>query len=237
MTKSDRQQFNSWLNSISILGRVSSVEISTMIVDEIVEEIFIPFEVYQAIYLISPGYLAESDVDGYLRDRYLRLRRQLELQYALLLTDKNSILYNEELAIQVKEDLPLLAQDDIPWSNLPCRLPPPVNFDGTGENKVLYQLLAEPHFKSTLRHLGTIKASLDRQNLELSLSINNLTYAQTVIQLDGKIVNRYASEIVEHPQQKEIVKLHQAGVEAGTKQWYKLLQFITETIQRSRRLQ
>ena len=217
----------------SLLGE-SQIEISTAIVDEITEDIFIPYEVYREIYSISPHYLAELGIDASLRDRYLQLRRQLELQYALLLSDRNSILYDKTLAPEVTRDLPILANNTTTWDNLPCRLPP-VNLDRATENGVLYRLLAEPHFKITLQQLGNIKASLDRRNLQLSGSVNNnfnLTYAQTIITLDGKISNRYASEIIEHPQQNEILNLHQQGVEAGTKQWYKLLRFVTEIIQR-----
>lgn len=236
MTKLDRQNINNWFNSInSLLGEISTVEISTTIVDEITEDIFIPYEVYQEIYAISPHYLAELGIDESMGDRYLQLRRQLELQYALLLCNENSILYNKSLVPEVTRDLPILARDTTTWENLPCRLPPPVNSQQNDGNRVLYRLLAEPQFKITLQQLGNIKASLDRHNLQLSGSVNNdfnLTYAQTVIQLDGKIINRYASEIIEHPQQQEIIRLHQKGVEAGTKQWYKLLRFVTEIIQR-----
>jgi hypothetical protein len=228
----------------SLLGEISAVEISTMIVDEITEDIFLPFEVYQAIYEISPSYLAELEINPQLRDRYLRLRRQLELQYALLLTDENSFCYDEQLAAEVKVDLPLLAKESTTWSSLPCRLPPPVNANYTNDNGFLYQLLAEPTFKTILRQLGKIKEALDRRNLQLARSARNdltmtydVTYAQTVIQLDGKIINRYASEIIQHPQQTEIIKLHQQGIEAGEKQWHKLLRFVTEIIQRQYKFQ
>lgn len=235
MTKLDRQNINNWFNSInSLLGEISTVEISTTIVDEITEDIFIPYEVYRSLYSISPHYLAQLGIDVSLHDRYLQLRRQLELQYALLLSDRNSILYDKSLAPEVTRDLPTLANHTTTWDNLPCRLPP-VNLDRATENEVLYRLLAEPHFKTILQQLGNIKASLDRRNLQLSGSVNNnfnLTYAQTIITLDGKISNRYASEIIEHPQKKEILKLHQQGVEAGTKRWYNLLRFVTEIIQR-----
>ena len=232
MTKLNRQKFNSWLDSINLLS-VSQVEITTAIVDEITEDIFIAYEVYREIYAISPHYLVELGIDDTLRDRYLQLRRRLELQYALLLCNENNILYNKRLAPQIARDLPLLTQNTT-WENLPCRLPP-LNSQDSAENRVLSQLLAEPDFKMTLQQLGNIKTSLDRRNLQIRGALNknsNLTYAQTIITLDGKISNRYASEIIEHPQQQEIIKLHQKGVEAGTKQWYKLLQFITEVRQR-----
>ena len=238
MTQLNRQNLHSWLDAISsVLGKVSAVEIQTTIVDQITDEVFIPYEVYQALYLISPSYLAELKIQEDLRDRYLRLRRQLELQYALLLIDKNSSLYSQQLAAQVKEDLPLLTQDNTPWNNLPCRLPPPVSFDRTEDDQTVYRLLAEPSFRSMLRQLGTAKAALDRLNSQSTTSTDancQITYAQTVFQLDGKLVNRYASEILEHSQQPAIVKLHQEGVAAGIKQWYKLLQFMTQVVGQSR---
>ena len=250
MTELDKQNFpdspplknlNSWLNSMSaLLGEISTVEINTMIVDEITEDVFLPYEVYQAIYEISPSYLEELKIDSSLRDRYLKLRRQLELQYALLLTDENSSLYNEELAPEVIRDLPLLAQETTTWEKLPCRLPPLIDYGSLAANKVLYQILAEPHFQTILRQMGELKASLDRRNLQLSQSTENnldLTYVQTLIQLDGKIVNRYASAIIQHPQQKEIIELHKKGIELGEKQWHKLLQFVTEIVQRQQKFQ
>lgn len=231
-----KQNLNSWLNSMSsLLGEISAIEINTMIVDEITEDIFLPYEVYQAIYAISPDYLAELGIEEKLRDRYLRLRRQLELQYALLLTDENSFFYDERLAAEVRVDLPLLARESLGWENFPCRLPSPISVNHTATNG----LLAEPSFKTVLRQLGNIKASLDRRNLQLSALakndstvISDVTYAQTIIQLDGKIINRYAAEIIQHPQQREILKLHQQGIKAGEKQWHKLLRFVTDILQR-----
>lgn len=234
-----QQSLDNWLNSINLLlSEVSAIEISTMIVDEITEEVFIPYEVYQAIYAISPESLAELGIAEKLRDRYLRLRRQLELQYALLLTNKESFLYNQKLAAEVQADLPMLAQETTSWESLPCRLPPPVSNSQNKEYKLLSQLLVEPSFRSVLRQLGNIKQDLDRRNLQLtnnsvkhnSAIISGVTYAQTVIQLDGKIINRYAAEIIQHPQQEAILKLHQQGVEAGENQWHKLLHFLTKII-------
>ena len=235
------QNLNSWLTSMgSLLGEISTVEINTMIVDEITEDVFLPYEVYQAIYEISPSYLEELKIDLSLRDRYLKLRRQLELQYVLLLTDENSPVYNKQLAPEVTRDLPLLATETTPWANLPCRLPPLVDRGSLTANSVLYRLLAEPHFKTILRQMGELKASLDRRNLQLTKSTENnsaFTYIQTSIQLDGKIVNRYASAILQHPQQKEIIDLHKTGIELGEKQWHKLLQFVTEIVRRQQKFQ
>ena len=230
-----QQNLKMWRTSLdTLLGGIGTVEISTTIVDEITEEVFIPYEVYQAIYSISPHYLEELKIDRRLRDRYLQLRRQLELQYALLLTNNNSTLYSESLAPEVTRDLLILSRDTTTWENLPCRLPPPINANSSAESNKLALLLAEPQFNFRLRQLGNIKIALDRRNLQSTLTGNefDLTYARTVIQLDGKINHHYASKILEHPQQQEIVQLHQKSVEAGIKQWYKLLQFVSGIVQR-----
>ena len=235
MTKSESKS-NSWYNSFNSLWEdISEIEITTAIADEITEDVFIPYEVYQEIYAISPSYLAESSISEQLHPRYLRLRRQLELQYALLLCDENSILYDSRSAAAIQQDLPLLARDSTPWESLPCRLPPPVG--SKMEEGVLNKLLVEPSFKAVLRQLGSVKASLDRQN-QLTGNTNNNSdsiYARTTIRLDGKIMNRYAAEILQHPQQKEILNLHQMGVVAGEKQWSKLRQFAVKFIQMSRK--
>ena len=239
------QNLNKWLSSISVLlGEISTVEISTTIVDEITEDIFLPYEVYQAIYDISPHYLAELGIHPSVRDRYLRLRRQLELQYALLAIDEDSSLYDPQLAPSVKNDLPILAKESTTWEDIPCRLPPPTDYGDSAKSGVLLQLLAEPNFKTTLRQIGKIKASLDRRNAKLSnspthysVTASELTYARTEIQLDGKITNLYAAELMKHPQQKEILGLHKQGIEAGEQQWRKLLQFVTEIVQRQQKFQ
>ncbi|NJL52394.1 MAG: hypothetical protein HC930_09570 [Hydrococcus sp. SU_1_0] len=94
----------------NLLENITTVEISTVIVDEIEDEIFIPWEVYQAIYDLSRSYLEQSAIDLSLWNRYLQLRRQLELAYCLLLVDASSSQYNRLLVAEVKRDLPLLSQ-------------------------------------------------------------------------------------------------------------------------------
>ena len=109
-----------------LLENITAVEISTVIVEEIVDEMFIPWEVYQGIYYISRSSLEQSNIDLSLRSRYLQLRRQLELAYCLLLTDSNSQLYNRTLVREIRRDLPILSCDDSEWETIPTRLPQPV---------------------------------------------------------------------------------------------------------------
>lgn len=234
-----QSDLNQWLNSISsLLGEVSSIEISTAIVDEILPEVFVPFEAYLAIYQISPAFLVQSGVHPSLRDRYLTLRRQLELQYALLLMDPNSYEQDPKIVAAVKQDLPALASDETSWEDLPCRLPPPM--DDNGDNAPLLDLLSEPIFTTVLRKLLEVKTLLDQRNRQLIRPESTgaspaITYVQTNIGLDGKISNRYAAKIIDHPQQAEIVSLHQQGLAVGERQWQKLLKFVTEVVQRQQK--
>lgn len=227
---------NQWLSSInSLLGEASSLEIKTTVVEEILPEVFLPYEAYQAIYQISPTFLMESGVHPSLRDRYLKLRRQLELQYALLLLDPQTYEPDPQTVAAVSQDLPALANHETSWEDLPCRLPPPTasNLANSG----LADLLAQPIFTTVLRQLSEVKTVLDQRNQHLIRPESTppdpaITYIQTSIRLDGQINNRYATQIIDHPQQAKIINLHQQGLAAGEKQWQRLLRFVTEIVRR-----
>jgi hypothetical protein len=60
-----------------------------------------------------------------------------------------------------------------------------------------------------------------------------MIYAQTVIQIDGDVINRYSQEIFDHPQRDMILEIHREGVIAGEKQWRGLLEFIIGLVQAS----
>ena len=110
----------------NLLENITAVEISTVIVEEIVDEIFIPWEIYQGIYYLSRCDLEQSAIDRSLRNSYLQLRRQLELAYSLLLVDVDSQLYNRTQALKIKQDLLVLSQKNADWETIPTRLPAPV---------------------------------------------------------------------------------------------------------------
>ena len=75
MTKEQRQEL---IRSFrDILVNVTALDVKTMIVSEIPLKPFIPWQVYSQIYLISPEYLAQQQVDVSRRDRYLELRHHL----------------------------------------------------------------------------------------------------------------------------------------------------------------
>ncbi|MGL5795684.1 MAG: hypothetical protein ACRC06_15050, partial [Waterburya sp.] len=185
----------------NLLENITAVEISTVIVEEIVDDIFIPWEAYQAICYISRDYLEQSGINVSLSDRYLQLRRQLELAYCLLLVDPSSPLYSRTLAKEIKRDLPILSQKNLEWESIPSRLPEPISNSRHQSMSEVNQLLRDPQFVDILQQLNKRKIALDRRDRSLRNSshphnINDSTYAQTSLQLDGKIINRYSQAIL-----------------------------------------
>ncbi len=218
-----------------LLENITAVEISTVIVEEIVDEMFIPWEVYQGIYSISRSNLEQSKIDLSLRSRYLQIRRQLELAYCLLLADPNSPLYNRTLVREIKRDLPTLTRQDAEWETLPTRLPKPIpssrHQDMSGVNK----LISDRSFINVLQQLHKRKVALDKRDRIISSSaipndITNSTYAQTSLQLDGKIVNRYSQAILERSDRNSLLQLHEQSTTAGEHQWRGMIRFMLSLV-------
>jgi hypothetical protein len=232
-----------------LLGELSGLEVNTTIVEEIAEEQSIPWEIYQAIYPISQSYLEQLNIHPSLRDRYLNLRRQLELEYVLLLSNPHSDLYNPSLAVHLNRDLSLLAQPNSDWETIPTRLPPPFPTENTESISAVQQLLHDYYFLRVLRKLGDAKMALDKRNQylwqsdseELSppydkiVGAKEITYAQTLIGLDGKIVNRYCQDLLTHPHKDLILAIHKEGVRVGEQQWRGLLEFILNIFRTEKR--
>lgn len=220
----------------NLLENITAVEISTVIVDEIVDEVFIPWEVYQAIYYLSRSYLEESTIDLSLWNRYLQLRRQLELAYCLLLIDASSSQYNRLLVAEVKRDLPTLSQQGVDWETIPTRLPEPIPNSRHSMSKI-NQLLRERQFINVLQQLNKRKTALDRRDRILRNSsrpnnITDTTYAQTSLQLNGKIVNRYSQAILGRSDRNLLLQLHEQSTATGEQQWRSLLKFMLSLIAR-----
>lgn len=219
----------------NLLENITAVEISTVIVEEIVDEIFIPWEAYQAIYYLCRDYLEQSAINASLSDRYLQLRRQLELAYCLLLVDPSSQLYNRTLVKEIKGDLPILSQKNPEWETIPSRLPEPIPSTRQQTMSEVNQLLSDRQFVNILQQLNKRKIALDRRDRSLRNSshphnINDSTYAQTSLQLDGKIINRYSQAILGRSDRDLLLHLHEQSTTAGEQQWHGLVKFMLSVI-------
>ncbi|MGK7926232.1 MAG: hypothetical protein AB4290_13480 [Spirulina sp.] len=220
---------------------LTALEVNTMVVDRITGDKFVPWQTYRSIYDLNDDELRRKKMPKHDRDRYLSLRNKLALEYALLASEPSSSLYDERM-------LEFLGQppDKIP---LPNPHPPEYNQLGKSEIQRVQKLLANSRFLRFLRKMGELKACWDNQELKIEqmkethpdLKIEDLQheinpdiiYAQTIVQLDGDMINRYAKEILDHPQRELILKLHQQSVEAGEKQWRGLFQFFLDLVQQA----
>ena len=219
----------------NLLENITAVEISTVIVDEIVDEIFIPWEAYQAIYYLSRFYLEQSAIDLSLHNRYLQLRRQLELAYCLFLVDSNSQLYNRTLVAEITRDLPILSQQSVDWETIPTRLPEPIPLSRRQNMSAINKLLRDPQFINVLQQLNKLKSALDRRDRILRGSsrqnnITDTTYAQTSLQLNGKIINRYSQAILGRSDRNLLLQLHEQSTSTGEQQWRGLVSFVLSLI-------
>lgn len=230
-----------------VLIDITALEVNTMVVEEITANKFIPWEAYRDIYPISKEYLERQGIHPSVRDRYLELRKNLELEYTLLLSDPKSEFYDPTILDSARQNNPILTNPRLELHEIQTRLPDP-----TSPEEILkaQKLLTESRFLRSLRKMSELKAALDNRNKALLKKQNeqpgyvkpeilhkavktDIIYAQTVMQLDGDVINRYSQEIVDHPHRDVILQIHREGVTASEKQWRGLLEFIIDLVQTS----
>jgi len=230
---------NVFLQSLTdILPEITALEVSTIVVEEITPNKFIPRQVYRELYPISQSFLENTGIDESLIDRYLQLHRTLLLKYISLLATPQSSLYTPGLLEAVNESHHLLANSNSDSKENPLQLPDPTD---SREAEQLEQLLSNPNFLRCLRKLGELKAILDQSNYRLQKKLDanlnemltEVIYARTVVQLDGDVLNSYNKKIFQHPQQQAILQIHQDGVNASQQHWQGLLEFIIHLTQRA----
>ena len=233
-----------------ILVDITALEVNTMIVERITGDKFIAWEVYRELYPISKQYLEQQGIHKSLRDRYIDLRRKLELEYALLLTDTDSEFYDPAIMSMIVEDVPILTDPKIDLDQIQTKLPPPIHPFDAQENAKTKKLLSNSRFLRSLRKIGELKIALDNRNSILhrkeeeqphqmssqaiaKIVNTDMIYAQTIIQLDGNIINRYSQEILDHPHKNLLLQIHRDGVMAGEIQWRGLLSFVVDMAQKT----
>lgn len=103
-----------------------------------------------------------------------------------------------------------------------AKLPDPQRTD-------MQQLMAHGSFLRALRKINEIKAGLNSN--DPTSETTDIIFAQTVLQLDGDIINRYHEKLLTHPQKDLLIKIHQQGVTSGEQQWHGLLEFMVNLVQ------
>lgn len=251
VTPSLERNLDEFLKSLGdVLIDITALEVNTMVVEQITGEKFIPWEAYRDIYAISEGYLEQQGIHKSLCDRYIKLRKNLELEYTLLLTNPTSEFYDPTVVNSAREDDQILTDPTVELHELQTRLPDPIKPSSLEEILKVRKVLSDSRFLRSLRKMSELKTALDCRNKALNRKqdeqpgytksdvlqkavTTDIIYAQTVIQLDGDIINRYSQEIIDHPHRDVILQLHREGVTAGEKQWRGLLEFIIGLVQAS----
>ncbi|HBL10702.1 MAG TPA: hypothetical protein DD379_04725 [Cyanobacteria bacterium UBA11162] len=233
------RSLNQFVQSLGeVLIDITALEVNTMVVEHISGDKFIAWETYRDIYPISPGYLEQQGIHESLRDRYLDLRRNLEREYRSLLSDPNSEFYDPSFLETATDDQSIALRE--------TRLPNPLKPNSSDEILKAQKVLHNCRFLRCLRKMCELKAVLDSRNTTLwrqqlqqpnssdtiqKTVIHDTIYAQTIVQLDGDVINRYAQEILTHPHRDVILDIHREGVSASENQWRGLLDFIIGLVQ------
>ena len=245
------RNLNEFLQSLGeVLIDITALEVNTMVVEQITGEKFIAWEAYRDIYPISQDYLEQQGIHESLRDRYLELRKSLELEYALLLSDPSSEFYDPLVLDSTTGENQILTDPTLELHHIQTRLPDPITPTNPEEIFKAQRVLRSCRFLRSLRKVSELKTALDSRNKALHRKqaeqpgyikpevlqkavTTDIIYAQTVIQLDGDVINRYPQEIFHHPHRDVILQIHKEGVTAGEKQWRGLLEFVIGLVQAS----
>lgn len=231
-----------------VLIDITALEVNTMVVERITGDKFVAWEAYRDIYPISEDYLERQEIHESLRDRYIDLRKTMELEYTLLLSDPKSDFYDQSILDSAKQDNQILTNPTVELHEMQTRLPNPIRSTSPEEILKAQRLLHDGRFLRSLRKLSELKAALDSRNKALlrkqdelpgnvkpdvlhKAVTTDMIYAQTVLQLDGEVINRYSQEIFDHPHREMLLQIHRDGVIAGQKQWGGLLEFIIDLVQ------
>ena len=230
---------HTFLQSLAeILPEITALEVSTIVVEEIAPNKFVPRQIYRELYPISESFLENTGIHASLLDRYLQLHRTLLLKYISLLDTPQSSLYTPELSEAVDESHHLLSNASNDPKESPIQLPDPTD---SREAEQLERVLGNANFLRCLRKLGEFKVILDQSNYRLQKNLDpslaemltEVVYARTLVQFDGDVINSYNKKLFKHPQQQAILQIHQDGVNASQQHWQGLLEFVINLTQRA----
>ena len=100
------------------------------------------------------------------------------------------------------------------------------------QEKLLNELLTDGRFLRQLRKLLELKFLLESPEFQQQ-NIEDIIYAQTIIQIDGDVINRFDQRLfkIEEEQRQFLLDVHQNAVASGEQNWRQLLQFIINMVQ------
>lgn len=205
-----QNQVDTFFTSLGeVLNDITALEVNTMVVSEITGHKFNPQDAYAALYAIPIGdvndpyfSICKPEIPMEVRDRYIDLRRKLRSAY-------------DEYLMQAPdtEHFP-----DLPNPNDPLDLPR------------LERLLSDSQFLRSLRKLRELRHLLGGSQAA-NQNIIDVIAAQTVIQLDGDVLNRFDQRLLQDSNRDFLLNIHKQAVLSGEAQWRGLLKFMIDLLQ------
>lgn len=259
-----RRGLESFAESLNgVLIDITALEVNTIVVDEIKGYKFIPEEAYQDIYFcLNAERKIPKSLDSRLQREIEQLENlqqdvhkerippQFRYSRKELLSETNDSHEEARPETQraardwvLREKLtreycqiffPIIygEHQSNPTMRLGSNLPFPYDLSGNRRAENLYfssklsnYVLKNNRFLRSLRKISELKAANDR---------NDKIYAQTIIQLDGDVINRYRHELF-NPEDSALhrdllIDIHHRGVAAGEAQWRGLLEFCIKVV-------
>lgn len=205
--KTLNEKVDGFLNSLGdVLNDITALEVNTMIVARISGSKFNPLAAYEDIYAITEEWFEKNHIA---EDCTGEVRSKCRENYL-------------KLRQNLERHYKAVIHDPT------ATLPEPNTMDK------LDVVFENPEFLRALRKIREQKSAYDSDDPK-SADID-LIYAQTVIQLDGDVVNRFHEKLFDASSDKRelILTIHSQGVATGEAQWRGLLNFVVDLLKKFR---
>lgn len=204
-----REIVNSFLESFQdAVEDLSALEVNTMIVSEINGLKFNPENAYRALYdLLKKVDCTPDKAYNSVKDQFAQ-NTLVKLKHNLMGSVQDALRgpkQNRDLTLTV--------------------LPEP----GSQNAQIL---LENRHFIVTLRKLNELRSLINKPDFDEDNIYDNI-YAQTIIQIDGDVMNYFHRRLFadEHIEQRNLLlQIHGNAVESGQKNWQGILRLIVDML-------
>ncbi len=91
-------------------------------------------------------------------------------------------------------------------------------------------LLDDSSFLRELRSLRELYYLVGGKEASNSTTIYDLISAQTIIQMDGDVMNRFHKALLQESEKDFLIKTHQTALSTGRENWNSLVKLIIESV-------
>jgi len=214
--------FSNLVDSLAdMLTDITALEVNTMIVSEITGGKFVPESAYLNIYYcLTPDQTIPDVLRSHFEERGITDPGTDGIRYKYGSFDRTLAEQYWKLREKLERDSRFIFDCDEACTHLPH----PAGKEGWNK---MEELLKNSRFLSSLRKVMELKSTLGDKKRTV-----DIIYAQTVMQLDGDVINRFDKRLFKlPPEQKDLIlRIHQDGVLSGEEQWRELWRFAVDLV-------